>query len=349
MRESFEKNIESYTEVIHQQLADTSKEGKVRAEGLKQEAIVSGALNSDTTPIAENEIYRIQKQKIEKLRKFKRWLESTRSGEGFVHPESRKDLPRVSQNEDGTLLVEGRGMVTMGELVADVEWGQKYSFDPSVNIHDVRKWHLAELKQDLREKLNAQIIESELADQKADAWKQGAYEKMRERSESAMEKTGIIAEKMVMTFLEELSYDHPDADFEIEPADAHMDVHQKIDFVIHRKQRTHGARIEESAEADTIRVRDVGIQFTTALGKVEQKEKQLRQARKNAKEVDDIVLVTLPLKEASALYKTWDASGRQPGGPMRLWSRDTKAQVFRAVMTHVLTQDEIDSFCEKYF
>lgn len=349
MKESFREQLETYSLAITESLTDTTKEGRAAAESRKQELVTEAAEKNNTTTEAEAEVYRIQKLKIEKLRKFKRWLESTRSrGEGFVHPVGDKKLPLVSALKDGTLMLDGRGVVTMGELIADVEWGRTYRFDESVNIHEIRKWHLAQLKDDLRGKLNAQIIATEVADRAGDAWKQEAYMKMSEREGLMMEKRGIIAEKMVATFLEELAYDCPDADFSVEPADAHADVHEKIDFIIHRKQRSHGARIEEGEES-AIRVRDIGVQFTTAAGKVVQKEKQLKNAKRRNGHVDDIVLVTIPMQEATALYKKWDADGRGPGGPMRYWSRDTKAQVFRAVMTHVLTATEIDEFCEKYF
>ena len=65
--------------------------------------------------------------------------------------------------------------------------------------------------------------------------------------EFGSEQQGIIAEKMVKNFLKKLSMD-TDADFEIIDADVYQDVEQKVDFIIHRKNKdkNKGAKVQES-------------------------------------------------------------------------------------------------------
>jgi hypothetical protein len=356
MREQLDKNIKNYTEALNDSFKDMSKEGKQKAEIIKEVAVQEGAFLAHTTKEAELEIYKIQKQKIEKFRKFKQWLEKTRkNSETYDDTENKKDKPVVSLSKEGTVTISYKDgsfkIATMGEVMTDMEWGSEYAFDKSVDIHDIRKYHLMQLKKELRDKLDAQIIESETSNTYVDTAKQTAYKQIKERTgndSAQMEKTGVVAEKMVSTFLEQLSVDCPDADFSITPADAFQDVDEKIDFIIRRKEHRHGARIEES-EADTgISGRTIGIQFTTAEGKNAHKEGQLNKAKKHATEVDDIVLVTIPMSEATYLYKKWQEK-KDPGGPTKYWNKNTKINVFKAVMQNVLEQDEIEEFCNKYF
>lgn len=145
-------------------------------------------------------------------------------------------------------------------------------------------------------------------------------------------------------FLKKLSID-TDADFEIVDADVYQDVENKIDFIIHRKSRPHvrGANVVESDTKS-----DIGIQLTTALGKVPEKERQIKRSKKNLKEVDDLVLVVLPAYDASLLYKKWKEN-KAPGGPEKRWSKSTQERIFRGVMDSIFTQEEIDAFCKINF
>lgn len=353
MRESLNNNIKNYSEGINNSFKDMSKEGKARSEELRQALVQTGALEAHTSKEAEEKIYNIQKQKLEKFRKFKRWLESTRVNKNYDDI-AGKNSPVVSMTREGVPTIAYKDgtfkIATMGEIMSDMEWGEEYVFDKSVDIHAIREYHLNQLKKELREKLDDQVIESEISNTYVDTAKQEAYKQIKERNgnDSQMEKRGVVAEKMVATFIEQLSVDCEDADFSLLHADAYQDVNNKIDFIIQRKNRFHGAGIEESETEDRITSRTVGIQFTTAEGKSIQKEGQITKAKKHSDEVDDIVLVTIPMQEASYLYKKWSEK-KQPGGPVRLWNNQTKANVFRAVMQNVLNKEEIDDFCNKHF
>lgn len=340
MKESFRDDLEVYTDILHESISS-----RATPELLEQQAETM-----HTNKEAEAKIFHIQKLKLEKLKKFKRWLEKTRGSEGFVHPSPEANLPLVQKNENGTYIVNGKE-VTLGKIFGDLEWGKNYAFDTSVDIHDIRKWHLAKLKHELQSKLDEQIITSALADETEDTWKQEAYEAIGNRKTHPEEHVsrGEIAEKMAIAFLTELTVDDPEADFTIEPADAHRDVQEKIDFIIHRKAHAHGARVEESETAEHIEVRDIGIQFTTSTNLTEHKEGQIRRAKKQAKDVDDIVLVTIPMREAGALYYKWNEEGQPVGGPSQYWTPGYRAHIFCALMTHVLTPEEIDTFCLKHF
>jgi len=352
MRPNFEKNLNKYNEAIKDSFKDLSKEGKVVSGQKKDEITESLAFESHTNKDAEMKIFAIQKQKLEKLNKFKKFLEKTRSSDGgFEHVNSNLEIEYFGEvyQKDGEFFVArkdgSRQSVELSEIMTDSEWGIEYAFDTSVNIHDVRAYYLQSLKSDLREKLDTQIVISEKNNSRVDTLKQNAYGEIEKRLGQENTQEGIVAEKMVKNFLKKLSID-TDVDFEIVDADVYQDVEQKIDFVIHRKsaQKNRGAKIRESEHAA-----DIGIQFTTALGKVEQKERQIEKSKRNLdKNIDDIVLVTLPSYQASRLYKDW-LKDKKPGGPDKQWSTEIKETLFRGIMDKVLSQEEITAFCQENF
>ena len=357
MKFNFENNLKKYTETIKSSLKDFSKEGKAISAEKRDVLLQNTAERAYTTPVAELEIYTIQKQKLEKLNKFKKFLEKTRSLDGGFHHEvmnkfsdTEKGLPviSVSSHEGNFFATNSMGIqtpITIAEIMTDNEWGLHYTFDNSVNIHDIRSYYLEQLKGDLREKLDKQIIISETNFTRGDSFKQDAYRAIETRMEQGSEQGGVVAEKMVKNFLKKLAIE-TDADFEIIDADVYQDVEQKIDFIIHRRnnEKNRGAKINESETAT-----DIGIQFTMNTDKTEHKEKQINNAKRNlGNDIDDIVLVTLPVEQATHLYKKWNQN-KQPGGPEKSWDVTTQETIFRGVMNQVLSQQEINEFCERNF
>lgn len=353
MRQNFEKNLHTYNETIKESVKDLSKEGKAVSAQKKDAIIDSVARESHTNKDAEMEIFAIQKQKLEKLNKFKKFLEKTRTKDGgFEHAVMNPDAPYFGtvMCRDGEFFVERkngtREHVELSDIMTDGEWGLAYTFDTSVNIHDIRAYYLESLKSDLREKLDKQIVISETNNAWVDTAKQHAYKEIEKRLGQENSQEGVIAEKMVKNFLKKLSIDSS-VDFEIIDADVYQDVEQKIDFIIHRKttDRNRGVGVTENKDQS----KDVGIQFTTAFGKQEQKQRQIDKSKKNLDQnIDDIVLVTLPAYQASMLYKNW-SQDKKPGGPDKLWNSEVKEALFRGTMDRVLSQEEIETFCQNNF
>jgi hypothetical protein len=350
MKPSFEKQLNSYNQTVRESGHDLSPEGKATSLQHKTTLLDSIAQQEGTTRETEDTIYALQKSKLEKLRKFKKFLERTRTTDGgFTHPEMQtSNNATVSFANDTYYITTHTGERSPADLttiMTDSEWDVSYQFDTSVPIHTVRTYYLEQLKSDLRNKLDRQIIARESTSSETHVFKQEAYKKIGERMDTHNEQAGVIAEKMVKNFLKKLSF-APYAGFEIRDADAYQDVEQKIDFVIHKTSGApyRGARIEES-ETRT----DIGIQFTTALDKVAHKQGQIDRVKKHgAFALDDIVLVALPVAKASDLYRTW---AHQPtsGGPESLWDMSTQETLFRGVMRTILSEQEIDNFCATHF
>lgn len=348
VNQSFERKIKTYNAALKESLKDMSKDGRIKSKEVKDALNQAFAQEQFTNTETESKIYDIQKQKLERLKKFKNFLRKTRGENGsFIHPEIDPKLPLITPDGEGKYTVktpDGNRTITRGELLTDHEWGMEYTFDHSVDIHDIRSYYWSRLKSDLREKLDRQIIASEVANQRGDTFKQHAYQEIGKSIENGNEQQGVIAEKMVRNFLKKIAIDH-NADFEIIEANAYQDVEQKVDFIIHRKSndKLRGAQVKESEHAT-----DIGVQFTINTDKTDFKEKQISKSKRRAKDFEDIVLVTLPANDASVLYKRW-SHNKTSGGPEKLWNKQVQEAVFRGVMTKVYSEDEIDQWCEEYF
>lgn len=359
MRTGFEDNLRKYGQALKDSFKNLSGEGKKAAEETKQQLTSEAAQQFRTDIESEGAIYKIQKQKQERMNKFKRLLEKTRAADGsFVHPEIKKDLPVVIQLEDGSFVVDrpgaGQAKVTLGDIMTDHEWGIEYTFDHSVNIHTVRNYYLEQLKSDLGQDLDEQIIISETKSSQVLASKKEAYESIQKRLDTDdLEQRGVIAEKMVKNFLRKMTIDGH-ADFEIIDADVYQDVENKADFIIRRKNldRTKGAKVIETEDEEVMLpiFEDVGIQFTinTDTEKQEIKERQVARSKMHLENMQDLVLVTMPSYNAGKVYRRWNKT-KTPGGPEKRWSNETKEAIFRGVLSKVLTSEEIDEFCKENF
>jgi 6-pyruvoyl-tetrahydropterin synthase len=353
---NFENNLKKYGEAVNDSLKDLSKEGRAAALEKKEELVTVVAQDSFTDLDTERQIFAIQKKKQDRFRKFKAFLAKTRGEHGeFIRPKIKEGVSLVAGNPEGGYFVkDANGVsvpVTYGELMTDQEWGVEYAFDESVDIHTVREYQLRQVKNELMEDLDYQIIASEANRSTNEETKRKAYRMIGERMGKDLEQAGVIAEKMVKNFLKKLSLES-NGSFELLDADAFQDVENKADFIIRRKntERAKGAQVVESDAVSHPLFEDIGIQFTTNFDKEKQlqKVKQLDKVKKRLVDMQDLVLVTLPTHEAGEHYKTW-MNDKKPGGPDKLWSQETREVIFRGVMNKVLTEEEINQFCEKNF
>jgi hypothetical protein len=82
---------------------------------------------------------------------------------------------------------------------------------------------------------------------------------------------------------------------------------------------------------------DRGVQFTINTGAEAQARKSSQLEKTNKKlgdgsKVEEVVLVTIPLKDVRALYGEWQKAGKPPGGPQKRWTQRLKEEVVIAVL-----------------
>jgi hypothetical protein len=312
---------------------DNSEQQRERMEAVLDYQIEKAAERFGTPEKTQETIFKLQKRKQKVMAKLKEQLAEMDNPFG---KETRIEGADRVTHEDGRLICNGQ-TITLGELLTDGEWGLNYHLDPNSVPRNVRKKYLIEqARREIMELLDRQIVVNESQSNLGDSNKKKGYIEM-VKSENK-EQTGVYAEKMVKCLLKKIAIDH-DLDFEIIDADAYQDMELKIDFIIRRKANARGVDVQTSDEDR------IGIQFTStdAPQIVQKKENQIRQAKRKLtpeERIRDIALVSIPLREVQAIMRDWNRR-KQPGGPDKLWSASTKADIFQKVMQDFLSPEEI--------
>ncbi len=336
MRGEFSENLKQYADMAKKEIA-----GNKPAEDL---ALLEEkfAANRDNSRLTQEQIYKIQVQKQIIADQVKQDLNALRKSEHFekIYPNGKP----VSFNEltDG-LMVSKKEDITWGELLTDGDWGVVYNLDASIPMEKRRQYIVEMARKQLRQLLDRQIIADESTSNKTHYMKRDAYEaRGRELDESH---GGLIAEKMVRNMLKKLSID-AGADFVIEEANIFNDVEQKIDFIIHRKANQRGVNVKAPKRA-----KDIGVQFTTNSSEenLNHKNTQIKRAKGQIdanSPVDDLVLVAIPLRDIQETYLAWK-SKLKAGGPDKMWPREKKEKIIRAILAGIMTEKEIGEICSK--
>jgi hypothetical protein len=343
MKERFRHTLETYGELAKDAMRDDLSDADVeRLNRALDWHIEHESRRRDTPREAQERIVELQGEKQQIMKKLHEEIAALDNPE--YQPGERADA-RPASYEDGEFIVRrGDGtseQATLGEIMTDGEWGIEYALDAETVPRNIRKRYLIEeARRTLQALLDEQIIVQESESGWMDEKKRDTYRRIQHDAETDELPSGIIAERMVENFLKKLMFDY-DVDFSIQRADVFQDVEQKIDFIIRRVEHDRGVRVYEDPRADR-----VGVQFTTSTNaetlhrKASQVERSKRRLEKRER-IDDIVIVSIPLREASALYHQWKHTKRA-GGPDAIWDDATKETIFREVVKGVFSPDEID-------
>lgn len=340
MKETFEKRLRDYGEVAKDIMKNEDKaDDELRA--VYNWLIQKGSESSNTSKDSQIDIFNLQKQKQEIINELKKDISSLDD----ENNEKKIEIEReIFLNKEGLLQNNKGEIISLGELITDGEWEVDYSLNSETVPRQTRKRYLIErAKIKLQNLLDDQIAINERDSENVDTMKRDAYKRSYEDKHLGVEKAGLLAEKMVRNLLKKIIIDLG-ADFELEKADLYQDVNQKIDFIIKRKSRGRGVRIEESRE-------NLGIQFTinTREDIKRHKEKQIERSKKELLPEDhikDIVLVSVPINDINNKYNEWKID-KKPGGPDKLWSVDDKKRIFAEITKGFLTQEEILEYSDK--
>ena len=300
----------------------------------------------DTTKEAQIEIYKLQLKKqqiMEALRENLRHVDD----ENYLC-EHFADSASVTASPDGGLIAEienEQTPITPAEIYTDCEWGIKYNLASNQIPREVKKRYFVEnAKSELRGLLDQQIYQFETGMSVMDDKKRGAYEAVMEERQNELT-PGHIIEKIIRNFFKKLEFGST-LNFEIIDTNLYQDIEQKIDFIIHRPNRLRGVR----AEVDD-NLHDIGIQFTTNTDPVvlERKIEQVERVKRSLgreEAIEDLTLVKMSPELSRTLfetYKRWrDDLHKKPGGPDKLLPADFKEQLFRNILSGILSPEEID-------
>lgn len=344
MRERFQRNLEQYGQIAKSEL-ETEAEAADLGPLTSVIEWTTGQLARETAsnPDAQRAIYDLQKWK----QKVMDWLRTEIAK--LDQPEQQMERfagDRRIRYENGHLVWKhGRPhkatRLTLGELLTDGDWDIHYVLDPASVPRNIRKRFLIEqARRRLKELVNRQIGIQESSDER-NGQIRTTYRQTQEQQDAGEWQGGKILERMVKNFLKKLSIDHG-LDFEIIEGDLFQDISQKIDFIIRRKIRRRGVRIEEASQKSTI-----GIQFTTIkqANILEHKQRQIENAFAHLgpeSTIEDIILVKMQVPNLKKKFEDWRYNAAAPpGGPDKFLNRDLMARVFRRLMKDFLAPEEI--------
>ena len=353
MRPRFEKDLRGYSEVAKD---DPYEIGEKPDEADNLSVILDwhfekAAERQHTNKDVQKEIYDLQKRKQEIMRRLKEQLACLDNPECQMEAEPGVRPAKYNSEENNFLYFDDKGddrNATFGEIIADIGWGVYYDLDRSAP-RAMQKTYLVECaKGKLREILDVQIIKSEVGGDIIDPVKKSTYEIVRADREAGRDKLsgGFIAEGVVKGMLKKISIDRKDLPFEVYEGDVFQDVEQKIDFIIHLKERRRGVDVEADDSTE-----DVGIQFTTDALAEERKKKQIEKSKQRLatdhERIQDIALVIFPIKQVKILKEKWVKRGRAAGGPSKLLNRVSAGKLFRGLLNGLLPQNEIEEAWQK--
>ena len=234
--------------------------------------------------------------------------------------------------------------ITLGDIMADYGWGVKYAPDISIPHQLWRKIckmiAIKEARSRIEYIFNHELNDLESVDLPTSSWSVDFLEKH--------PYGGPVAERMAQTIISRIQYNSPELGIKVESSNALEDIELKYDFKIVLPKKKRGVAVEgdEMPREEYVKEkRRFGIQFTinpeTSL--LENKKQQIEEAKNKIglekyskvlkKPVDDIVLVSVPLKTYSGCFKKWLEAGKPSGGPEQYLTEDEKEKLVYAIIS----------------
>ena len=331
--EAHERRIAELLEDEWEALKQAARSGELRAEvdELVGEALQEGVGTSELT---QQKIFEIQKEKQMIMRKLK---ERLRAIDGDQELQEPTEGVRVVIYQNGRYLWkkdDGTDYpITLGSILADIGWGNRYQLDPETCPRLDRKLYaLEEAREDLLPLLDKQLR------RQVSGQLDGSMQSLSFRSNSKLmhkaldtgevtdTASGFIGEQVVFSYLKTISIDYK-AGFRVEPADVYQDAVQKIDFIV----------VVPHDEAEKIRTgktsRKIGVQLTISPQRFAEKKEgidKLKEQLTDEDEVDDMVTVLVPMR-IKPLVEAWNTQGRPPGGPGQFLAPDARLEILTRV------------------
>ena len=259
--------------------------------------------------------------------------------------EKEKKFRRTVFSEGENLFIKKGGetqKITLGDIMADYNWGVKYVPDISMPHKLWRKISKMIALKEARSRVEY-VFNRELNDLESVGLPTSSYSVgFLERHSQA----GAIAEKMAQTILSRIQYNSPESGIKVESSNALEDIELKYDFKIVLPEKKRGVAVEgdEMPREEYVKEkRKLGIQFTIASKEnlLEHKKHQIEEARSKIglekyrslvkKPVDDIVLVSVPLKTYGECFKKWLEAGKPSGGPEQFLTEEERERLITAI------------------
>lgn len=227
------------------------------------------------------------------------------------------------------------------DVAADRLWGIRYRASKNVPRELWRKIRkksaIMGARLEIDDLVNQELAEVEKIGLPTSSWSPEFLEKNPQ--------AGVVAERMAQSLLMRLGAAHPELGLGVEMSNAVEDAELKYDFKITVRKFRRGVAVEgkEGGREEHVEAkRRLGVQFTINNSAVGKKERQISLAREQLGEgkyseyirraVDDIVLVVVPLREFSDVFRKWVQDGRPPGGPEQYLPLESRIELVQKTL-----------------
>lgn len=312
------------------------------------------ALSHEASPLdIQVRIFDLQRQKDSLMKWLYDQKDSLNLDSSFALPETLSFSHNVIC-EDGILRV-GDSAISEGDMMAALEWDIYFNLDdPSIDLGLKKRYIGAIARHLISRLLDRQIALSESHDSSNREGTRNAYAASLESNLDSVDTMpqGIIAEKMVQSFLAKLVVDK-DLPFKIQSADLYQDVHHKIDFIIQKTDHVRGVGVDAHDEGEHMRA---GIQFTLNKNHDKQslKERQLHKARGrilngDIRDIDDIMLVTLSSSKIRSIISDWKQEDNPLSGPEAYLDTYLQRDILRTTLKELYSSHELEEIMVSAF
>lgn len=336
MRKEFGEELEKY----NKKLANIEDLPRLDENHLTRDLndLVVETAHAEKTPVkTQKRILELQKEKQLVVRNMQEQIAGVDDPE---YKPKRETGTRLVVFENENFFIKRKGelgeSITLGDMLTDAEYGIFYHLDESIPRSVKKRYALELAKFKIRGLLDKQILENE-SETVHDRRLSNVFERVEKDRDKNKDRFGMIAEKMVRTFLTKMTWDYPNLEFEVEPVDAYTDMLKWVDFVIHVRSHQRGVKVENPKN-----VKNKGIQFTINSDPetLAKKQSQVEHAE-HEKGIDDVILIHMSGDTFAQAYYQWEKF-KTSGGPDRFWDKATKETIFRNVLKGTMEPEEIN-------
>jgi len=234
--------------------------------------------------------------------------------------------------------------LSIGQIISNTMWDEEYylSFDSfNENKDEGGEMYDDYIKnfthQETLKILNKYIYDKEIPKYSLkDSYKMKAYQNSKEQGAHSLEnmRSGIIAEKLVRSFLTRISIDNKELEIEVSEVNIYQDIEYKIDFLIKNKHINRGVTVD-SDEYEEEKVRKIQFTINSSRESEELKKKQLEIA-------SDVILVKMPEMEIGKTMKKWKESTNHNDSPDKYFNTETKKEILEKILKNFVSDEALD-------
>lgn len=311
------------------------------------------AEESKTRIETQEKIFSIQKEKQKIMRELEAQLKKISSQKRDFKEWKPLEDSRPIVFRDNTLLWRQRirrnfveHPITLGEILTDMSWGILYDLDPQTAPKDLQKRVAIEkAKQQLAYLLDEQLYLRVNDYKKEKTFVPAHRERQRYFTFLRLEKgggpdafaNGVIAEQLVANFFRKLEIDDS-LPIRMTEGNLYQDMIEGIDFIVQRVSWKRGVRVQAEQNER------IGIQFTVSRDETilaKKRRKMERDPKKTTAKLQDMALVSYPLRTLFENWNIWNECGRPPGGPEQYLPLKTQEELFKTLLQKLFSEEEL--------